>query len=67
MPDVSLIYRGRKRHVIIPKKATVSDLLAKAGINKQTVLIKVNDKLVPDDERLNGGECVEALVIVSGG
>ena len=67
MPKVSLVYKGRGRKVDVPAKSSVSDLMRKAGINKQTVLIKVGNQIVPDDEKLKGGERVEALVIVSGG
>lgn len=67
MPRVSLVYQGKRRKFIVPAKSTVSDLMKKAGVNKQTVLIKVGDQIIPDDEKLKGGERVEALVIVSGG
>ena len=67
MPKVSLVYKGKRRSISIPAKATVSELMEKAGINKQTVLIKVGEQIVPDDQKLKGGERVEAMVIVSGG
>ncbi|MFQ5647764.1 MAG: MoaD/ThiS family protein [Candidatus Aenigmatarchaeota archaeon] len=67
MPVVKIRYQGRVRQVRARPGATVAEVSRLAGINPQTVLFRVKDKIVPDDSKLKGGEKLEALKIVSGG
>ncbi|MBP8625850.1 MAG: MoaD/ThiS family protein [Syntrophorhabdales bacterium] len=46
---------------------TVLRLLKKLSINKEIYLVIVNDRLVTEDHRLNSGDSVKLVKVVSGG
>ena len=45
----------------------VSDLLAKLNLNPVTVIVSRNNGLVLEDEKLNDGDDVKILSVISGG
>ena len=45
----------------------VSDLLAKLKLNPVTVIVSRNNGLVLEDEKLNDGDDVKILSVISGG
>lgn len=47
--------------------STASDLLSQLGVNRETVLVTVNGKLVPEIQELSPGDVVKLLNVVSGG
>ncbi len=50
------------------KKAKIEDVLRKAGINPVTVLVKINDKIVPTEEEVEGDVLeLHVIPVVSGG
>ncbi len=46
---------------------SVEDLLSQLSINRETVLVKVNGELTPETARLEKGDSVEILEVVSSG
>ncbi|HID60292.1 MAG TPA: sulfur carrier protein ThiS [Hadesarchaea archaeon] len=55
------------RKVGVVKKTKIADLLKQLGLNRETVVVKLNGKIVTEDERLSDGDSVEILPIVTGG
>lgn len=53
--------------VRIAAKTPVSRLLEKLAINRESVAVKVNGRLVPEEGHLFAGDKVEILYIVTGG
>lgn len=47
--------------------ARVSDLLKELGVNRETVLVKVDGKIVPEEEELSAGAEVMIFRVVTGG
>lgn len=64
---VSLRYLEKNKNVELPVKANVADLLEKAGINSETVIVRRDKEVIPETENLKNGDKLEALRIVSGG
>jgi len=49
------------------KTSTVSGLLKELKINRETVLVSVNNEIVPEESALKENDAVEILKVVSGG
>ncbi len=68
MPMHVQIIRGKTRtEVEIDPEAKISDLLEQIGVNRETVLIRLNQDLVVEEERLEDGDVVEIITAISGG
>lgn len=62
-----IIGEGRTRVVRLRYGSTALDLLKKIGLNRETVIVRINGRISPEEERLKGGDSVEILKIVTGG
>ena len=51
----------------IPAKGTIRTLVSDLGLNPETVLFVVNGQLQPEDYKLQDGDVVEVVSVVSGG
>ena len=51
----------------LPEGSTVEELLGRLGIERETVVVKINDKISPESERLSDGDEVLIIPIVTGG
>lgn len=58
---------GRAKAVALRKGATAADLLEKAGIHPDAVVVFRAGRPIPLDEKLEDGEEVEVVKVVSGG
>lgn len=58
---------GKIKRVKIGKNATVSELAKDLGITFQNYIVRINDKIVPDDEKLKEKDEVEFFRVISGG
>ncbi len=59
--------RRQKREIRVSRRAVVADLLKKLGQNRETVVVRVNGKIVAEEEHLKSGDVVEIIPIVTGG
>ena len=57
----------KTREIKIKKNITVSELAKQLNITLQNHIVKVDDRLVPDDEKLKEGNTVEFFIVISGG
>jgi thiamine biosynthesis protein ThiS len=64
---VRVIGQRAARRVMVPQKARIADLLDQLSQNRETVVVRVNGKIVADEERLVDGDSVEILTVVTGG
>jgi thiamine biosynthesis protein ThiS len=64
--EVKFAGRGVKQ-IQVTEDTTVLELLGKLGVNRETVLVKVGGKVVPEEQPLKDGDRVEVFQIVSGG
>ncbi len=55
------------RRLELPEGATVADVLSKAGINRETVLVKRRGELCAEVERLQENDVLETISVISGG
>jgi thiamine biosynthesis protein ThiS len=62
-----VFYSGKELKAGYRKGMSVEGLLKSLGINPETVLVKVNDEIVPDDCMLDKEDNIEVLRVVSGG
>lgn len=64
---VTLKYSGKNRNINLLTRAKVADLLKKASINPETVLIRREGVIIPDTEVLKDKDKLEAIRVISGG
>jgi thiamine biosynthesis protein ThiS len=61
------IWGGDEKELELPDYSTAQDLLERIGIEREAVVVKVNDKICPESEKLSGGDEVLIIPIVTGG
>ncbi len=65
--DVTLVYAGKAGKVAVSLGETIADILQKAGISPQMVLVRHGRKIVPDTRKVADGDRFEVIKVVSGG
>jgi thiamine biosynthesis protein ThiS len=62
------VFPGRKKQLIkLPAQSKVAGLLKALDLNPQTVVVRCNNKIVTEEERLKSEDQVEIIHIVTGG
>ncbi|RLG56813.1 MAG: thiamine biosynthesis protein ThiS [Hadesarchaea archaeon] len=61
------IGRRQKREIRLSRRAAVVDLLKQLGQNREMVVVRINGKIVAEEEHLKDGDVVEIIPIVTGG
>ncbi|MEE9594050.1 MAG: MoaD/ThiS family protein [Candidatus Hydrothermarchaeales archaeon] len=62
------IIRGKTLSLIeVEPDSTIADLMEQIGVNRETVLTRLNDEVAVEEERLKGGDVVEIIMAISGG
>ncbi len=64
---VKQVGKKHKREIRLDSHTTIADLLRKLGYGRETIVVKRNDKIVAEEERLSDGDLIEILPIVTGG
>ncbi len=64
---VRVIGQKAVRKVKITQKTRIADLLNQLGQNRETVVVRLNGKIIAEEEHLTDGDLVEILPIVTGG
>ncbi|MDI6642847.1 MAG: sulfur carrier protein ThiS [Candidatus Hodarchaeaceae archaeon] len=64
---VRVIGQRATRKVRVAQKTRAADLLNQLGLNRETVVVRLNGKIVAEEERLADGDSVEILPVVTGG
>jgi thiamine biosynthesis protein ThiS len=67
MISVHVSYQGKGNKVSVKDNSEVGEVLEKAGINKETVIVRRSEEIIPDNEKLNDKDKLEVLRIISGG
>ncbi len=67
MMEITVRFAGKMKKLRLEENATVEQALLKANINPQAVIAKKGKEIIPDNEKLENGDVIEALKIVSGG
>jgi sulfur carrier protein ThiS len=57
----------RKKELEVPGPRRVGELLAAAGIRPTTVIVTQGKRLLTRDQRVEDGETIDILSVVSGG
>ncbi|MBN2102168.1 MAG: MoaD/ThiS family protein [Candidatus Aenigmarchaeota archaeon] len=65
--EVTIIVSGEEKDMPLVKGDTVSDILKKAKINPETVIVRRKNTIIPDDEEVRDGDSLYVLKVVSGG
>lgn len=63
---IKLVVEGKIKTITI-KKSSIIDLAKNQGIVLSNYIVRVNDKIVPEDEKLKDGDVVEFFKVISGG
>jgi sulfur carrier protein len=64
---VEVLQEGSRREMRLREGARVDDLLNELGINRETVLVRLNRKVCVEEETLRDGDEVEIIRAISGG
>lgn len=65
--SVRLVVEDKKDTHSFPPGAQIVDLLEKFNRNPEAVVVKRNEKIVPEGEELEDGDEIEIIPVVSGG
>ncbi len=67
--EVKVKIAGQKsaRRLLFGAKATVAELLERLGQNRETVVVRLNGRIIAEEERLRSGDQLEILPVVTGG
>ncbi len=60
-------HEGKEKTVDLEKDVTVAEALKKAGINKETVIVRKGKEIITDDEIVSNEDEIEAIRVISGG
>ncbi|MBU5690065.1 MAG: MoaD/ThiS family protein [Candidatus Aenigmatarchaeota archaeon] len=63
---IKLVVDGKARK-IDTKKSTIIDLAKSHDIVLSNYIVRVNGKIVPEDEKLKDGDVIELFKVISGG
>jgi len=64
---VKVVLRNPRRELDVPAPISVTALLQRLELNRESVLVIEGDTLVPGDAVLSGDSVVEVRPVVSGG
>jgi len=62
-----IIGQKSARLIKIPSGSTVADVLEKLCQNRETVVVRLNGRIIAEEEYLRSGDQVEILPVVTGG
>lgn len=62
-----IIGQKASRKLKVTQKTRIVNLLEQLGQNRETVVVRLNGKIVAEEERLADGDLVEILHVVTGG
>lgn len=64
---VEVIHEGNRRIVNLGEGVRIENLLNELGINRETVLVRLNNEVCVEEETLKDGDKVEIIKAISGG
>lgn len=64
---VKIVGQKSARKLKVAARTTIADLLKRLDQNRETVVVRLNGKIVAEEERLAAGDLVEILPVVTGG
>ena len=65
--EISMVYLNKENVIKARETASVEQVLRKAGINPQMVLVRKGGEIIPDTETLRDKDRIEVIRVVSGG
>ncbi|MEM2890108.1 MAG: sulfur carrier protein ThiS [Candidatus Hadarchaeum sp.] len=64
---VKIAGQRSSRRLKVASGTTIAELLKRIGQNRETVVVRLNGRIVAEEERLKRGDLVEILPVVTGG
>lgn len=64
---IKLLYDRGEKIIEVDKDVKVREILVRAGINTETVIVKQDGNIITEEEELKTGDVIEAVRIISGG
>ncbi|MBU5688212.1 MAG: MoaD/ThiS family protein [Candidatus Aenigmarchaeota archaeon] len=64
---IKVIFEGKVKQLKAEKGMSIVELARKNGIILSNYIVKVNDVIVPEDEKINEKDKIEFLKVISGG
>ncbi|MBP2669594.1 MAG: thiamine S protein [Deltaproteobacteria bacterium] len=67
LPMILVRLTQKKQEFEVPGPRRVMDILAQAGVRPTTVIVTQGKKLLTKDHRVEDGETIDVISVVSGG
>ena len=67
MIRVKVLGRRVEKEIEWKRGMTIADILREVGFNTESAIAKLNGRVALEDERVNDGDYVEVIPVVSGG
>jgi sulfur carrier protein ThiS len=67
LPMIRVRLPQKNKELEIPGPRRVMDILAQAGVRPATVIVTQGKKLLTRDQRVEDGETIDVISVVSGG
>jgi sulfur carrier protein ThiS len=67
LPMIRVRLPQKKKELEVPGPRRVMDILAQAGVRPTTVIVTQGKKLLTKDHRVEDGETIDVISVVSGG
>lgn len=64
---VKIAGQRSSRKLKVSPGTTIAEVLKEIGQNRETVVVRLNGRIVAEEERLKNGDLVEILPVVTGG
>jgi sulfur carrier protein ThiS len=67
LPMIRVRLPQKKKEIEVPGPRRVMDILAQAGVRPATVIVTQGKRLLTKDQRVEDGETIDVISVVSGG
>jgi len=65
--DIAVTYEGKERKLDLKASQKMSDMLKTLDINAETVIVKINNEVEPEDIKIKKEDKIEIIKVISGG
>ncbi len=67
LPMIRVRLPQKKKEIEVPGPRRVMDILKRAGVRPSTVIVTQGKRLLTKDQRVEDGETIDVISVVSGG
>lgn len=65
--EITVIFGKKEENKEIQEDTTIKEVLDAMGISSETVVVKMNNEIVMEEESLTDGDVIEVIRVIYGG